>query len=128
MAALVYHNHPGQEGAHHLYRKAMSKDKRSPNQPAPFKGEFSFVNKDAGNIDSKDHNAAVSWHVMNRYERWKKQEQAKKLRASANVPVGPLSPPSQQPLQSPPPPPQPLGPHSRGQSVRRVSIDNPNKR
>ncbi|OQV08858.1 hypothetical protein CLAIMM_13072 [Cladophialophora immunda] len=89
----------------------MSKDKRSPDQPAPFKGEFSFVNKDAGNIDSKDHNAAVSWHVMNRYERWKKQEQAKKLRASANVPVGPLSPPSQQPQQTQPPLPQlPLPP------------------
>lgn len=58
-----------------------------------FKGEFSFVNKDAKNINSKDHNAAVSYHVMNRYERWKKQEQAKKLRASANVPVGPMSPP-----------------------------------
>ena len=62
--------------------------------PSFFKGEFSFVNKDAKNIDSKDHNAAVSWHVMNRYERWKKQEQAKKLRASANVPLGPMSSPS----------------------------------
>lgn len=59
--------------------------------PSFFKGEFSFVNKDAKNIESKDHNAAVSWHVMNRYERWKKQEQARKLRASANVPIGPLS-------------------------------------
>jgi hypothetical protein len=68
-------------------------DKKSPENPAFFKGEFSFVNKDAKNIDSKDHNAAVSWHVMNRYERWKKQEQAKKLRASANVPVGPMAPP-----------------------------------
>lgn len=53
----------------------------------PFKGEFSFVNKDASNIESKDHNAVVSFHVMNRYEKWKKQEQAKKLRASANVPI-----------------------------------------
>lgn len=69
-------------------------DQAPKGNPAFFKGEFSFVNKDAKNIDSKDHNAAVSWHVMNRYERWKKQEQAKKLRASANVPVGPLSPPS----------------------------------
>lgn len=68
-------------------------DKKPTENPAFFKGEFSFVNKDANNIDSKDHNAAVSWHVMNRYERWKKQEQAKKLRASANVPVGPMAPP-----------------------------------
>lgn len=52
-----------------------------------FRGEFSFVNKDATNIDSKDHNAAVSWHVMNRYERWKKHEEAKKLRASVNIPT-----------------------------------------
>ncbi|KAH0843199.1 hypothetical protein FOPE_07925 [Fonsecaea pedrosoi] len=100
---LVYQHSLGEDIAHQLSQRSMSKDKRSPDQPAPFKGEFSFVNKDAGNIDSKDHNAAVSWHVMNRYERWKKQEQAKKLRASANVPVGPLSPPSQQPQQRQPP-------------------------
>ncbi|KAI1630310.1 hypothetical protein EDD37DRAFT_619183 [Exophiala viscosa] len=82
-----------------LFPDSMSQDKRSPGQPVPFQGEFSFVNKDAGNIDSKDHNAAVSWHVMNRYERWKKQQQAKQLRASANVPVGPLSSPTQQQSQ-----------------------------
>ncbi len=68
-------------------------DRPRKQSPSFFKGEFSFVNKDAKNIDSKDHNAAVSWHVMNRYERWKKQEHAKKLRASANVPVGPMLPP-----------------------------------
>lgn len=59
--------------------------------PAFFKGEFSFVHKDASNIDSKDHNTAVSWHVMNRYERWKKQEQAKRLRASATTPTNATS-------------------------------------
>ena len=69
-------------------------DQPPKDSPSFFKGEYSFVNKDAKNIDSKDHNAAVSWHVMNRYERWKKQEQAKKLRASANVPVGPMSAPA----------------------------------
>ncbi|ETI21908.1 hypothetical protein G647_05978 [Cladophialophora carrionii CBS 160.54] len=125
---LVYQHSVVDDIAYHRYQQSMSKDKRSSNQPAPFKGEFSFVNKDAGNIDSKDHNAAVSWHVMNRYERWKKQEQAKQLRASANVPVGPLSPPSQQPPRIPTPRQQPQPSRPRGQSVRRVSIDNPNKR
>ena len=71
---------------------AIMADQQGKDSQSFFKGEFSFVNKDARNIDSKDHNAAVSWHVMNRYERWKKQEQAKQLRASANVPVGPMSP------------------------------------
>jgi hypothetical protein len=69
----------------------MSDKKATNNHSTFFKGEFSFVNKDAKNIESKDHNAAVSWHVMNRYERWKKQEQAKKLRASANIPIGTVS-------------------------------------
>jgi hypothetical protein len=69
----------------------MSDKKATSNHSTFFKGEFSFVNKDAKNIESKDHNAAVSWHVMNRYERWKKQEQAKKLRASANIPTGTAS-------------------------------------
>lgn len=131
---LVYRNSVVDDIARQISQKsrAMSKEKRSSDQPAPFKGEFSFVNKDAGNIDSKDHNAAVSWHVMNRYERWKKQEQAKKLRASANVPVGPLSPPSQRPQQRLTPPqqqqqqPQPSRPE--GQPVRSFSIENPNKR
>jgi hypothetical protein len=118
---IVYQHSLVDDLARQLSQKSMSKDKRSPNQPAPFKGEFSFVNKDAGNIDSKDHNAAVSWHVMNRYERWKKQEQAKKLRASANVPVGPLSPPGQR-LSTPQPS------HPQDQPGRRPSVDNPNKR
>ncbi|EXJ81674.1 hypothetical protein A1O1_07739 [Capronia coronata CBS 617.96] len=98
----------------------MSKDKPSPNQPAPFRGEFSFVNKDAGNIDSKDHSAAVSWHVMNRYERWKKQEQARRLRASANVPVGPLSAPPVQQQNT-------LPQRSQQQSVRRVPYEIPRR-
>ncbi|KIX95478.1 uncharacterized protein Z520_08995 [Fonsecaea multimorphosa CBS 102226] len=132
---LVYQHSLVDDIARQLYQRSMSKDKRSPDQPAPFKGEFSFVNKDAGNIDSKDHNAAVSWHVMNRYERWKKQEQAKKLRASANVPVGPLSPPSQQPQQpkpsfapQQPPAQQPVPSLPQTQSVRPVSSEHPNKR
>lgn len=54
---------------------------------ATFKGEFSFVNKDASNIDNKDHSTAVSWHVMNRYEKWKKQEQAKKSKTPATTSV-----------------------------------------
>lgn len=70
--------------------------------PKSFRGEFSFVNKDASNIDSKDHNAAVSWHVMNRYERWKRQEEAKKLRASANLPKSPFPPSSAAPSVSGP--------------------------
>lgn len=61
------------------------KRKKVIGDPKQFRGEFSFVNKDASNIDSKDHNAAVSWHVMNRYERWKKQEDARKQRAAANL-------------------------------------------
>jgi hypothetical protein len=96
---LLYQHSLVEDIAQDLYDDSMSKDDQSSKQPAPFKGEFSFVNKDAGNIDSKDHNAAVSWHVMNRYERWKKQEQAKRLRASANVPVGPLASPSQRHMQ-----------------------------
>lgn len=126
---LVYQTSVVDEVAHHLYHKSMPEDKRSTDQPAPFRGEFSFVNKDAGNIDSKDHNAAVSWHVMNRYERWKKQEQAKKLRASANVPVGPLSPPSQQqqPQQQPQRTTQPPS-RSQAQTVRRAPSVNPNRR
>lgn len=64
---------------------STKKRKKVIGDPKSFRGEFSFVNKDASNIDSKDHNAAVSWHVMNRYERWKKQEEAKKLRASASL-------------------------------------------
>lgn len=99
---LVHQPSAKEEALLQLYTEPMSQDKRSPDQPAPFQGEFSFVNKDAGNIDSKDHNAAVSWHVMNRYERWKKQQQARRLRASANVPVGPLSPPTQQQPQQQP--------------------------
>ncbi|KIV78751.1 hypothetical protein, variant [Exophiala sideris] len=100
MATTLLHQLPATEHLLlQLHPEPMSHDKRSPDQPAPFKGEFSFVNKDAGNIASKDHNAAVSWHVMNRYERWKKQQQAKRLRASANVPVGPFSPPTQQQSQ-----------------------------
>lgn len=76
---------------------SMSNRKNSKDaSPAFFKGEFSFVNKDARNIESKDHNAAVSWHVMNRYERFKKQEQARKLRASANIPIGSIESSSQQ--------------------------------
>ena len=125
---LVHQHSLVDDVAHQLHQNSMSKDKRLPNQPAPFKGEFSFVNKDAGNIDSKDHNAAVSWHVMNRYERWKKQEQAKKLRASANVPVGPLSLPLQQPQQKPTPPQLSQPSRPQGQPVRRTSIDNSNKR
>lgn len=118
MATLVYQLSAIEGVVHRLYHNIMSEGKRSPVQPTPFRGEFSFVNKDAGNIDSKDHSAAVSWHVMNRYERWKKQEQAKRLRASANVPVGPLSPPSRQHAQ-----PQ----WSRQQSVRRVPYEVPKR-
>ncbi|KAJ9652092.1 hypothetical protein H2198_008649 [Neophaeococcomyces mojaviensis] len=73
----------------HKTLQGMSNKKRKQvaGDAASFKGEFSFVNKDASNIESKDHNAAVSWHVMNRYEKWKKQEQARKLRTSANIPI-----------------------------------------
>lgn len=132
MATLIYHNtvaNLGMAASHYDTHSPMSKKSNPSETPAPFRGEFSFVNKDAGNIDSKDHNAAVSWHVMNRYERWKKQEQAKKLRASANVPVGPLSPPSQRQT----PPPQQRHPQSQGrqlqqsQSVRRVPYVNPRR-
>lgn len=38
-----------------------------------FEGEFSFVNKDAKNISSTDHRTAVAWHVMHRYEPYKRQ-------------------------------------------------------
>ena len=96
MASLVYHARASIlrnfDQNSWIDTDAMA-DKPRKDNPSFFKGEFSFVNKDAKNINSKDHNAAVSYHVMNRYERWKKQEQAKKLRASANVPVGPMSPP-----------------------------------
>ncbi|KAJ4539133.1 hypothetical protein HRR86_007426 [Exophiala dermatitidis] len=87
---LATEHHSGdKEVCTHFNPSSMSKgDQQGNNQPASFRGEFSFVNKDAGNIDSKDHNAAVSWHVMNRYEQWKKQEQAKRLRESAQVPMG----------------------------------------
>ena len=49
------------------------------------------MNKDARTINHKDHNATVLWHVANRYEQWKKQQSAKSLYESANVPVKPLS-------------------------------------
>ena len=94
MASLIYQTRGpvlGNFDRNSWIDKDNMADKSGKDNPSFFKGEFSFVNKDARNIDSKDHNAAVSWHVMNRYERWKKQEQAKKLRASANVPVGPMS-------------------------------------
>ena len=71
-------------------------DKEEQGIPSYYKGEFSFVNKDASNIRNKSHKAAVSWHVMNKYERFKKQEkakQAKRSRASAKVPSRPLSSP-----------------------------------
>ncbi|EXJ77724.1 hypothetical protein A1O3_09953 [Capronia epimyces CBS 606.96] len=118
MAALVYQRPTLDTAVHQLYQKSMSKDRESADQPPPFRGEFSFVNKDAGNISSKDHNAAVSWHVMNRYERWKKQEQAKRLRASANVPVGPFSSPShlQSQIQA-----------RQQQSVRRAPYEIPKR-
>lgn len=131
MATLIYHHTVAEFGSsQHDKLYLMSKDTKDPNSsdhPAPFRGEFSFVNKDAGNIDSKDHNAAVSWHVMNRYERWKKQEQAKKLRASANVPVGPLSPPSQQQTQSSQSQSQQAQSRQQHQSVRRVPYFNPRR-
>ena len=49
-------------------------DKKGQGSPWYYKGEFSVVNKDARNIDNKSHNAAVSWHIMNKYERFKKHE------------------------------------------------------
>lgn len=61
-------------------RKSVQED------PIPFKGEFSFVNKDASNIGSKEHNVAVSWHVVNRYEKWKRSEQVKKLKGTPSGP------------------------------------------
>jgi hypothetical protein len=94
MATLIYQPPASVSSDVYQVNQVASHDMadKTPQQTSSFfKGEFSFVNKDAKNIDSKDHNAAVLWHVMNRYERWKKQEQAKKLRASANVPVGPMS-------------------------------------
>lgn len=126
---LLYHI-PGDKLILESYAQSMSEGNRSPNQPAPFRGDFSFVNKDAGNIDSKDHNAAVSWHVMNRYERWKKQEQARRLRASANVPLGPLSPPSQQPQQASTPEQQqkPSSSRTPAQAVRRAPYEVPGRR
>lgn len=62
----------------------MSREKKSkkPDRKS-FRGEFSFINKDANNIGSKEHNAHVSWHVMNRYERWKRQERTKRLSTGA---------------------------------------------
>lgn len=128
MATLIYRNTVASlGGSHYDNHTLMSKETNQSEQPAPFRGEFSFVNKDARNIDSKDHNAAVSWHVMNRYERWKKQEQAKKLRASANVPVGPLSPPSQQQAQSSQRPSQQAQSRQPHHSVRRVPYVNPRR-
>ncbi|KAK5090161.1 hypothetical protein LTR05_000331 [Lithohypha guttulata] len=62
------------------------KKKTATKNPAVFKGDYSFVNKDASNIGSKDHSAAVSWHVVNRYERWKRQEQAKRLEITTSQP------------------------------------------
>ena len=32
------------------------------------------MNKDAGNLNSRDHNATVLWHVQNRYEKWKRHK------------------------------------------------------
>ncbi|KIW46314.1 hypothetical protein, variant [Exophiala oligosperma] len=124
---IVVHQYPKEVPLLQIDSELMSEEKRPSKQPAPFRGEFSFVNKDAGNIDSKDHNAAVSWHVMNRYERWKRQDQARRLRASANVPVGPLSPPSQpqQSQQSSQPQQQP-NIRSRGPAQAAQSIPSAN--
>ena len=74
-----------------LTSSGMTGRRRKPAQgdALPFKGEFSFVNKDASNIASKDHNAAVSWHVVNRYEKWKKQEQMNTGKPSGRVPASP---------------------------------------
>lgn len=69
-----------------MFEMSNKKRKHTEADPTPFRGEFSFVNKDASNIGSKDHNAAVSWHVVNRYERWKKQQQAGQLRGSTKNP------------------------------------------
>lgn len=61
---------------------------QKPNESSTFfRGDFSFVNKDAKTINHKDHEGTVSWHVMNRYQRWKKQQSAKSLYQSANLPV-----------------------------------------
>ena len=49
-----------------------------------FRGEFSFVNKDAATIDDKSHADAVTRHVVNRYARWKKS--ARLPRQSATIP------------------------------------------
>lgn len=59
-------------------------DQGDPSSPGPYKGHFSFVNKDAGNLHQKDHNATVLWHVQHRYEKWKKEERSRKVRDSAS--------------------------------------------
>jgi hypothetical protein len=48
-----------------------------------FKGEFSFVNKNAENIASSDHRPAVAWHVMHRYEPYKRRRRDKVKPAEA---------------------------------------------
>ena len=69
MGTLIYQSPQSATCFDHVdldYHYSMADNKKGKEGPAFFKGEFSFVNKDARNIDSKDHNAAVSWHVMNR--------------------------------------------------------------
>lgn len=48
-----------------------------------FKGEFSFVNKNAENIASSDHRPAVAWHVMHRYEPYKRRRRNRSKPAEA---------------------------------------------
>ena len=66
-------------------------NKQEPESPVFYKGDFSFINKDASNINNNSHNATVLWHVVNKYETYKKQEQVKKSRTSSNAAVRPLS-------------------------------------
>ena len=54
-------------------RRQQPREQSARNTPGAYNGSFSFVNKDAGNLSSKDHNATVLWHVQHRYEKWKRE-------------------------------------------------------
>lgn len=46
---------------------------------APYKGRFSFVNKNAANIKLRDHTETVYRHVSYQYERWKRNQRHDQL-------------------------------------------------
>jgi hypothetical protein len=52
-----------------------------------FSGNFLFVNTSAGQLSTARHRKAIDVHVQSQYHRWRRQQNARNLRESANLPI-----------------------------------------